>query len=432
VLVYWRARLRASTRPRRILEAVRQVVEATGVLAGRGRRVLDSTILADAVATQDTVTQLVAAIRRVRRLVPVARQVEVTAHDYDRPGKPDCAWDDPQATQALVSGLVNDALAVLGAVAEVEQLDAEQDEAVALLALVAGQDVEPGQRPGSWRIARKVAKDRVISTVDPQARHARKTSTQRRDGYKGHIAAEPETGLVTECALTAANLPDGPTGLGLLAGEAPGLEVLGDSGYGSGSTRAALRAAGHRQTIKPLPLASAVPGGFTIHDFRIDTQTGILRCPAGQVAPISSSGRVSFARECGSCPLRRRCTTAKAGRTIHLHPHEDELRAARRQAVTRSFQHRYRRWRQWWNARWLGWSPMAAGGCPTAASTAMTCGGRCGSPRSTCAGCWHLALPVTARPGPWPDQSRPEVRTRRTKREHRLAGPCSVATLTPA
>jgi Transposase domain (DUF772) len=70
VLVYWRNRIRVSSRPRRIFEAVRQVVEQTGVLAGRGRRVLDSTVLEDAVATQDTVTQLVAAIRRVRRLVP--------------------------------------------------------------------------------------------------------------------------------------------------------------------------------------------------------------------------------------------------------------------------------------------------------------------------------------------------------------------------
>jgi Transposase domain (DUF772) len=88
VLVYWRARLRASDRPRRIFDAVREVVEATGVLAGRRRRVLDSTILADAVATQDTVTQLVAAIRRVRRLVPAVREVQLRAHDYDRPGKP--------------------------------------------------------------------------------------------------------------------------------------------------------------------------------------------------------------------------------------------------------------------------------------------------------------------------------------------------------
>jgi IS5 family transposase len=359
VLVYWRNRIRRSTRPRRIFDAVCQVVQATGVLRGRGRRVLDSTILADAVATQDTVTQLVAAIRRVRRLLGQARGVELTAHDYERAGKPDCAWDDPQATQALVSGLVNDALAVLAAVGDVG-LDDEQAEAVALLALVAGQDVEPGTRPGSWRIARQVARDRVISTVDPQARHTRKTAAAKRDGYKGHIAVEPESGLVTECALTAANAPDGPAGVGLLGAEQPGLEVLADSVYGGGETRAALQAAGHIQTIKPLPLHSAIPGGFTIHDFRIDRSAGILRCPAGATAPISSSGRASFARECPSCPLRRRCTTAKQGRTIHLHPHEDELRAARRRATTRSFQHSYRRWRPMVE-RSIAW--LVADGC---------------------------------------------------------------------
>jgi Transposase DDE domain/Transposase domain (DUF772) len=359
VLVYWRNRIRSSPRPRRIFEAVRQVVEATGVLRGRARRVLDSTVLEDAVATQDTVTQLVAAIRRVRRLVAAAREVELAAHDYDRPGKPQCAWDDLEAKQALVSGLVNDALVVLGAVAD-RGLEAEQAEAVALLALVAGQDVEPGQRPGSWRIARKVAKDRVISTVDPQARHGHKTTADKRDGYKAHIAAEPVSGLVTACALTAANVPDGSTGIGLLAGEQPGLEVLGDSAYGGGATRAALRAAGHSQTIKPIPLHSAVPGGFTIHDFRIDTQAGMVRCPAGMTAPITSSGRVSFARHCQGCPLRRRCTTAKRGRTIHLHPHENELRAARRQAVTRTFQQSYRRWRPMVE-RSIAW--LVADGC---------------------------------------------------------------------
>jgi hypothetical protein len=165
---------------------------------------------------------------------------------------------------------------------------------------------------------------------------------------------------VTECVLTAATAADGPTRVGLLAAEQPGIEVLGDSAYGGGETRAALRAAGHLQTIKPLPLAIAVPGGFTIHDFRIDRQAGLVRCPAGQLAPISSSGRVSFARECGTCPLRRRCTTAKGGRTVHLHPHEDQLRAARRQAVTRSFQRSYRRWRPMVE-RSLAW--LVADGC---------------------------------------------------------------------
>jgi hypothetical protein len=359
VLVYWRNRLRASERPRRVFDAVREVVEQTGVLRGRGRRVLDSTILEDAVATQDTVTQLVGAIRRVRRLVPTARQVKLAAHDYERPGKPECAWDDAQAKQALVSGLVNDALAVLAAVADVE-LDAEQAEAVALLALVAGQDVEPGQRPGTWRIARRVAKDRVISTVDPEARHTRKTSAHKCDGYKGHIAAEPESGLVTECALTAATAPDGPTGVELLAAEQPGLEVLGDTHYGSGQTRAALTAAGHTQTIKPIPLSSAVPGGFTIHDFKIDQQAGTASCPAGHRTRITASGKASFARYCQRCPLRGRCTTAKRGRIIGIHPHEDELRAARRRAVTRSFQDSYRRWRPMVE-RSIAW--LVADGC---------------------------------------------------------------------
>jgi hypothetical protein len=128
----------------------------------------------------------------------------------------------------------------------------------------------------------------------------------------------------------------------------------------SAKSRPRRRAAGHLQTIKPIPLQSAVPDGFAIHDFRIDTQAGMVRCPAGQVAPITSSGRVSFARHCQGCPLRRRCTTAKGGRTIHLHRHEGELRAARRRAVTRTFQESYRRWRPMVE-RSIAW--LVADGC---------------------------------------------------------------------
>jgi len=72
----------------------------------------------------------------------------------------------------------------------------------------------------------RVTRDRVISTVDPKARHTRKTSADKRDGYMAQIAIEPQSGLVTECALTAANVPDGPTGVQLLAEEQPGAEVL--------------------------------------------------------------------------------------------------------------------------------------------------------------------------------------------------------------
>jgi IS5 family transposase len=344
VFTYWRSRLDRSERPERIREAVAKVITATGVLAGRRRRALDSTLLDDAVATQDTVTQLVAAIRHVRRLVPEAAAVTVSAHDYDAAGKPVCAWDDPEAKSALVSALVNDARAVIAALEGVE-LSGEQADAVGLLALVAGQDVEPGEQEGTWRIAQRVAPDRVISTVDPEARHMHKSRSEYRDGYKAHLAVEPETGLITAAALTPANAADGPNGVALLTGEEPGLEVLADSAYGSGQTRAGLRSGGHTQTIKPIPLRPAVPGGFTKDDFAIDTAAGTVTCPAGETVVIARSGSATFGARCRTCPLVSTCTAAKEGRTLHIHPHEDELIAARRRAEEPDFMASYRHWR---------------------------------------------------------------------------------------
>ncbi len=192
-LTYWRRRLRASDQPRRVYDAVARVIAETGVVKGRRRRALDSTIVDDAVATQDTVTQLVSLIGRVRKALPAAAAVEVTGHDYSKPGKPVCAWDDPAAREALVSALVSDARAVLAAV-DLDALDEQQGQLVGLLALVAGQDVEPGDEPGQWRITRGTAKDRVISTVDPDTRHAHKSRSKQQDGYKAHIAVEPDTG----------------------------------------------------------------------------------------------------------------------------------------------------------------------------------------------------------------------------------------------
>jgi Transposase domain (DUF772) len=198
-LTYWRRRLAASDSPNRIFDAVRAVVAQTGVLRGRSRRALDSTILDDAVATQDTVTQLIAAIRRVGREVPGAAEliaVECTGHHCDLPGKPAIAWDDETARAALVDALVVDAHRLLAALAD-RELGPKQAEAVGLLALIAGQDVEyiddDNGRPG-WRIAQRVAPDRVISVADPEARHAHKSVHRRRDGFKAHVAVEPETG----------------------------------------------------------------------------------------------------------------------------------------------------------------------------------------------------------------------------------------------
>src|SRR5205807_1520372 len=111
-----------------------------------------------------------------------------------------------------------------------------------------------------------------------------------RDGYKAHIAVEPESGLITAVALTPANVADGRTGVELLAGEDPGLQVLADAAYGSGEVRAALRKARHRQAIKPIPLPRAVSGGFDRDDFVIDHQARTASCPDGHTVTISVNG----------------------------------------------------------------------------------------------------------------------------------------------
>jgi hypothetical protein len=344
-LVYWRRRLARSGRPHRINEAVKRVVEETGMLAGRRRRAVDSTILADAVATQDTITQLVSAVRRVARQVPgAAAQIQAvcTGHDYGQPGKPQIDWEDPQAKDALVSALVNDATALVAALQDAE-LDERAEAAVALLALVAGQDVEPAEgsdgTDGRWRIARKVATDRVISTVDPDARHTRKSPENRRDGYRAHVAAEPETGIITDEELTKAAGPensDPAVAERFLAAETTHAanhgstrEWYGDSAYGAGDLRDAIAGAGHVAVLKPKPLQPAVAGGFTVDDFTVDQATGTVTCPNAITRPISRTGVATFGALCRACPLRSRCTTSKTGRKIVLHEHDALLRQAR-------------------------------------------------------------------------------------------------------
>ncbi|HTW03049.1 MAG TPA: IS1182 family transposase [Streptosporangiaceae bacterium] len=344
-LTYWRRRLAASDRPDRIFEAVRAVVASTGVLRGKTMRALDSVVLDDAVATQDTVTQLIAAIRRVRREVPGAATViaaDCHAHDYGDPGKPSIAWDDKAARDALVSALVNDATAVLDALAAAE-LEEKGSQAVALLALIAGQDVEPAEgsdgTDGRWRIARKVAADRVISTVDPDSRHVHKTRHRRQDGYKAHVAIEPGTGLFTGGRLTRAageGNHEAVVGLGLLDGEDAGpLQVLGDTAYGTGQARADLAAAGHTAVIKPGPLRPAVPGGFTVDDFTVDEAAGTVTCPNAITRRIAPSRKVTFGAACRPCPLRAKCTTRARGRMLTLREQDAVLRQARREWAAR-------------------------------------------------------------------------------------------------
>ena len=373
VLVGMRNRLRASDRPRRLFEDVTSTARAAGLLHGR-RRVLDSTPLFDAVATQDTVIQLRAAIRKLLlaadrdapTLAAAVRTALARDDEYATLGKPPCDWDDPAAREALVDALVRDCQAAL-AVLTGHELAGPVAEAAALLALLAGQDVEAGE-DGVFRIARKVARDRVISTVDTEARHGHKSRARTFDGYKTHLSVDPDDELITNVAVTAANTADRDVVDDLLdapaasrddrdhedevaAGAAlpaaaigtAGWQVYGDSAYADGQTLHDQAERGNDLRVKVPPVRNA--RGYSKDTFHIDPHAGTVGCPAGHTAPIRPlrrGGQARFGQWCGDCPLRAACTTARGGRIITIHPREADLQRAKARQHDPEWQRAYR------------------------------------------------------------------------------------------
>jgi hypothetical protein len=370
VLVDMRARLARSGRPDRVFEVTLVAARQAG-LVGR-RRVLDSTPLYDAVATMDTVTLVRSAIRGLlgvcdRALEGELRGVLRRDDDYAVAGKPVCDYDDQVAREELVDALAKDARAVL-CLLDDRELDAVVGQAAALLAAVTGQDLDEGA-DGVFRIARRVAKDRIISTVDPEARHGRKTSAHGFDGYKGHVGVDPDSELITSTTVTPGNRGDAQAAADLLTNElsttssattrpetaddaAPGsnlapaadprvaqqadpeagpLSVYGDSAYGSGEFLNTLEQAGAEVMCKTQP--PVAPGGRYAKDaFTIDLQAGTVTCPAQQTTPLRPLRDAHIARfgaTCTGCPLAERCTTSANGRTIYVGPYEQQLARAR-------------------------------------------------------------------------------------------------------
>ena len=183
-----------------------------------------------------------------------------------------------------------------------------------------------------------MAADRVISSVDADARHGHKTSARSFDGYKGHVAIDPEAELVTATAVTPGNAGDAGVAPELLAAElepaeaeAEPLTVYADAAYGSGELLETLEAAGAELRIKVQP--PTAPGGrFSKDDFSIDAGAATVTCPAGVTVPLRQrrhGHEATFGAACAACPLAARCTTATDGRCIKVGPHEASLARAR-------------------------------------------------------------------------------------------------------
>ena len=350
VLVGMRARLAASQSPRRIFDVVLDAARAAGAVSPR--RVLDSAPIYDAVATQDTVTMLRSAIRQTLAAADAAgfgprlRAVLRRDDDYASGGKAVCDWEDPAARGALVAELAEDASAVLEAMRG-RALGSDAADAAELLAAVSGQDLEAGP-DNKMRIARRVAEDRVISTTDPDARHGRKSTAGGFDGYKGHIAVDPDSELITDTAVTAGNAADASAAAALIkdltnnhnhttgttvtgsgstdsssGGGSGGVcgggadvfagrpVVYGDSAYGSGEFQQFLR--GERINSRCRTQKPAGRGGLYSKDrFDVDVHAGAVTCPAGvrveiraaaaATAPPASARPATVASSAGCAP----------------------------------------------------------------------------------------------------------------------------------
>jgi hypothetical protein len=366
VLVDFRARLAASDHPDRIFATTVEVAGKAG-LVGR-KRVLDSTPIYDAVATQDTVTLIRSAIRALLRAAERSLRLRLRAlvssgDAYTDMAKPVIDWTDPAEREALIDSRAKDAHAMLAHLDGCE-LPAEVAQAAVLLATVVGQDLDQGT-DGVFRTARRVAKDRVISTVDAQARHGHKTSARGFDGYKGHVAADPDSEIVTATGVTAGNQGDADAAVGLLADllgdphqagparpgsepgpdPAPGATAYGDAAYGKGEVLEELHAAGIEAKVKVQPPANS-GGRFTKDAFSINLDQQTVTCPNGVTAPIErdarGDGAARFGQACASCPLAAQCTTAANGRTITVNRHEERLAHARANNADPAWQADYR------------------------------------------------------------------------------------------
>jgi Transposase DDE domain/Transposase domain (DUF772) len=363
VLVELRARLRASADPDRIFRVTCELARSAGLVGAR--RVLDSAPLFDAVATQDTVTLLRGAIRGLLRACPAELEAAVRAalvreDDYQAAGKPVCDWDDPAAREQLVDALFRDGYRALGALRG-RRLGAEVAQAAELLATVIGQDIEE-TADGRFIIAQGVAPDRVISVVDPQARHGHKSNARGFDGYKGHVAIDPDSEVITAAEVGAANAGDAAMAAALLADlpqagsgqdlsaaaaaltdqaaatmteQAPADQapvVYGDAAYGTGALLAELQGRGVTAMTK-VAAPTAPAGHFTKQQFHVDLDQGTVTCPARLTMPITPArqggGLARFGRACGVCPLASSCTSSPAGRTVTIYPQETRLQAAR-------------------------------------------------------------------------------------------------------
>ncbi len=344
-LTKFRARLLLHGKEQLALENTLRLAGELGMLDGTVEQIIDSTPMLGAAATQDTVRLVRHGVRKLLDAVAAAdedaagRLDDGLEFDYARPGeKPDCRWRGKAERERMLTRVAQDAERALQAVEQADGLlgDEAVKAAHELLRELIGQDFDVDD-DGVPRLHRGTRPGRIISTVDPEMRHGRKSSQTRFDGYKLSAAAtNTEVPLITAVDVAPASEPDGPRAKHLVDAQSEARRpkrLLGDTAYGNGPVRAEL-AEREVDVLAPVPEGKVVEGRLGKHDFEFDLDAGTVTCPAGQTVQISTSPKgfrgANFTRGmCGGCPLKAACCPGRPRRQVNLNEHEDVLIAAR-------------------------------------------------------------------------------------------------------
>lgn len=167
--------------------------------------------------------------------------------------------------------------------------------------------------------------DRLVSMVDPDARHGRKSEDKKFTGYKAQIV-ESEAGFITAIEGMLGNRHDTWGVKGLVADlEGVGIKptwLVGDGAYGDEELGSDLE---HKGVRVVAPLKEHGDGVFPNDLFEYIHEEGkvpMLRCPAGEKAEMRNRtwrGRRFCFTGCGLCPLKQKCTTAE-NRSVMITP----------------------------------------------------------------------------------------------------------------
>jgi len=358
LLVRFRARLLINNKEKLVFKKTLELAREAGLLKEEVDQVIDSTPMLGAGAVKDTYELLRDSIRKILFLADkkIKSKMNLSLKAYSKGDpKPKINWDNKKEREELLFLLVSDVKEVLSHLdVDKEDIDSKLKDAADLLAKIVSQDIEKDKenRP---KIKKGVAKDRIISTTDPEMHHGRKSSAGKFNGYKTHLTKDTSSEIITNIDVSSGNCPDQKMAEPLIDEAEEDFKVkirslTGDGSYSSPDTQ-------KNMSDREIELISKVPtsknrGKLSKEEFDIDLENEEVVCPEGNTTDKyykskDAKGEITktliFSKDvCQKCSRRNECTNTKnTGRTIRIGPNEEYLQKMRARQKTKEFKEIY-------------------------------------------------------------------------------------------